>query len=78
MYGATPDNAHMDACGKKSEIACRFYEIICGKYPNEQEECQIWHCFKRLEMQDELKTYAHSRSTQSIIRRIYWLEHGIV
>ena len=78
MYESAPDSAPLNLENIKLGIACQFYEILSGKYPTELEEDQIWRCFQRLKMQEELKAYAHSRHTQSIIRRIYRLEHGIV
>jgi hypothetical protein len=70
LIGATEDTDEV-----KVELAYLIYAIL-RKEPDEFEKDEIFRYFKSLEMQDEVKAYSHSKSTQRIIRRIYRMEYG--
>ena len=75
MYGdLISDDSSEDMSEIKLELAYLIYDILCGKEPNEIERDKIYCYFQRLEMQDQLKAYKHSKSTQRIIRRLYRMQ----
>ncbi|MDR1551401.1 MAG: hypothetical protein LBS14_01855 [Holosporaceae bacterium] len=65
LIGATEDIDEV-----KVELAYLIYAIL-RKEPDEFEKDKIVRYFRHLEMNDELRAYSHSKSTQRIIRRIY-------
>jgi hypothetical protein len=73
-----PDDASEDIDEIKVELAYLIHAILYGKEPNEMKRDKIYRYFKYLEMQDELRTYNHSKSTQKIIRRIYRENYDVV
>jgi Mg/Co/Ni transporter MgtE len=71
-----PDSSSENIYEVKEELAYLIYFVLHGKEPNEFKRDKISRYFQNLIMQDELKAYRHSRSTQRIIRRIYRMEYG--
>jgi hypothetical protein len=66
----------LDVSGKSLMMLCttkqpskKMTERIESLHGMDRDE--LYSRFQNLEMQDELKAYSHSKSTQRIIRRIY-------
>ncbi|MDR2780914.1 MAG: hypothetical protein LBB21_00410 [Holosporaceae bacterium] len=68
LIGATEDIDEV-----KLELGYLIYAILC-KEPDEFDRDKIACYFQHLEMNDELRAYSHSKSTQRIIRRIYRMQ----
>ncbi|MDR2437084.1 MAG: hypothetical protein LBD17_03330 [Endomicrobium sp.] len=62
LIGATEDIDEV-----KLELGYLIYAVL-RKEPDEFEKDKIVRYFQHLEMNDELKAYSHSKSTQRIIR----------
>jgi hypothetical protein len=69
-----PETDSNDIRWIKLELAYLIYAILHCKEPNEVQRDKIYCYFQNLEMQDELRAYRHSKSTQRIIRRIYRMQ----
>lgn len=54
----------------KLDLAYLIYAVLY-KEPNEFQRDLIYDRFMHLEMEDELRAYSHSKSTQRIIKRMY-------
>jgi ribosome-binding ATPase YchF (GTP1/OBG family) len=57
----------------KLELDYLIYAVL-RKEPDKFERDKIPRYFRYLEMNNELKAYSHSKSTQRIIRRIYRMQ----
>jgi hypothetical protein len=68
-----PEDASEDIDQVKLELAYLIYAIL-RKEPDEFVRDKIARYFQLLEMNDELRAYSHSKSTQRIIRRIYRMQ----
>ncbi|MDR2781860.1 MAG: hypothetical protein LBB21_05425 [Holosporaceae bacterium] len=73
-----PDLASEDINEVKLELAYLIYAILYCKEPSEMKRDQIYRYFKYLEMQDELRAYSCSKSTQRIVRKIYMANYDVV
>jgi uncharacterized protein YcaQ len=68
-----PEDASEDTSQTKLELAYLIYAIL-RKEPGEFERDKIARYFRHQEMNDELRAYSRSKSTQRIIKRLYRMQ----